>query len=72
MDFIMGLPKSGNKSVIMVVVYRLSKYAHLFSLQHPFTPYIVDKNFMAQIFKIHVMPHSIVPDKHPTSKKKLE
>jgi hypothetical protein len=37
MDFIVGLPKSRNKSVIMVVVDRLSKYAHLFSLQHPFS-----------------------------------
>jgi hypothetical protein len=37
MDFIVGLPKSGNKSVILLVVDRLSKYAHLYSLQHPFT-----------------------------------
>jgi hypothetical protein len=36
MDFIVGLPKSGNKSVIMVVVDHLSKYAHLCALQHPF------------------------------------
>jgi hypothetical protein len=28
MEFIVGLPKSGNKLVIMVVVDRLSKYAH--------------------------------------------
>jgi hypothetical protein len=28
MDFITGLPKSGNKSVIMVVVDRLSNYSH--------------------------------------------
>ena len=37
MDFITSLPKSGNKSVIMVVVDRLSKYAHFCALQHPFT-----------------------------------
>jgi hypothetical protein len=37
MDFIVGLPKYGNKSVIMVVVDHLSKYAHLCALQHPFT-----------------------------------
>jgi hypothetical protein len=30
MDFIVGLPKSGNKSVITVVVDHLSKYAHFF------------------------------------------
>ena len=28
MDFIVGLPKSGNKSIIMIVVDCLSKYAH--------------------------------------------
>jgi hypothetical protein len=32
MDFSMGLPKSGNKSVIMVVFDRLSKAAHLCAL----------------------------------------
>jgi hypothetical protein len=36
MDFITSLPKSGNKSVIMVVVDRLSKYAHFCALPHPF------------------------------------
>jgi hypothetical protein len=30
MDFIVGLPKVGNKSVIMVMVDRLSKYVHCF------------------------------------------
>ena len=42
MDFILGLPKSSNKSVIMVVVDRLSKYSHLCALQHPFTVSTLD------------------------------
>ena len=59
MDFITGLPKSGNKSVIMVVVDRLSKYAHFCALQHPFTTSIVAQLFMDQVFKLHGMPHYI-------------
>ena len=59
MDFIVGLPKSSNKSVIMVVVDRLSKYAHLCALQHPFTTSTVAQTFMAQVFKLHGMLHSI-------------
>jgi hypothetical protein len=66
MDFITGLPKSGNKSVIMVVVDRLSKYAHFCALQHPFTPPTVVQNFMDQVFKLHGMPHFIVSDRDPT------
>jgi hypothetical protein len=66
MDFIVGLPKSGNKSIIMVVVDRLSKYAHLCALQHPFTTSTVAQIFMDQVFKPHGMPHSIVSDHDPT------
>jgi hypothetical protein len=60
MEFIIGLPKYGNKSVIMVVVDRLSKYAHLCALQHPFKASIVAQVFMENIFKLHGMPQSIV------------
>jgi hypothetical protein len=66
MDFITVLPKSGNKSVIMVVVDSLSKYAHLCSLQHPFTTSMVAQIFMDQVFKLHGMLHSIVFDCDPT------
>jgi hypothetical protein len=66
MDFIVGLPKSGNKSVIMVVVDRLSKYAHFCALQHPFTTTTVAQLFMDNIFKLHGMPNSIVSDRDPT------
>eukprot|EP00253_Pinus_taeda_P018621 PITA_18621 len=65
MDFITGLPKLGNKSVIMVVVDRLSKYAHFCAFPHPFTPTLVAQTFMDQIFKLHGMPISIVFDRDP-------
>jgi hypothetical protein len=63
MDFIVGLPKSGNNLVIMVVVDHLYKYSHFFSLQHPFIACIVSQFFMDNIFKLHGMPHSIVSDR---------
>jgi hypothetical protein len=46
MDFITGLPKSGNKSIIMVVVDFLSKCSHFYALQHPFTASTVAELFM--------------------------
>jgi hypothetical protein len=66
MEFIVGLPKYGNKSVIMVVVDRLSKYAHLCALQHPFKASTVAQVFMENIFKLHGMPQSIVSDHDST------
>jgi hypothetical protein len=66
MDFIVILPKSGNKSVIMVVVDRLSKYSHLCALQHQFTASTVAQIFMDQVFKFHGMPLSIISDCNPT------
>jgi hypothetical protein len=66
MDFITGLPKSRNKLVIMVVVDLLSKYAHFYTLQHPFTTSTIAQIFMDQVFKLHGMPHSIVSDCDPT------
>jgi hypothetical protein len=65
MDFIIGLPKSGNKSVIMVVDH-LSKYSHFCTLQHLFTTSMVAQIFMDQVFKLNGMPHSIVFDRDPT------
>lgn len=37
MDFIDGLPRVHGKSVILTVVDRFSKYAHLLALSHPYT-----------------------------------
>ena len=36
MDFITGLPKSKGKNVIMVLFDRLTRYAHICALSHPF------------------------------------
>ena len=66
MDSIVGLPKLGNKSVIMVVVDRLSKYANFCALQHRFIASIVAQIFMDHVFKLHGMPHSIVYNQDPT------
>ena len=49
----------------MVVVDRLSKYAHFCTLPHPFTPTLVAQYFMEQIFKLHGMSTSIVFDRDP-------
>jgi hypothetical protein len=66
MDFITDLPKSGNKSVIIVVVDHLSGYALFYALQHAFTASTVAQIFMDQGFKLHGMPHSIVYYHDPT------
>jgi hypothetical protein len=50
----------------MVVVVHLSKYAHFFALQHPFTASTVAEILMDQVFTLHGRPHSIVFYHDPT------
>jgi hypothetical protein len=66
MHFIVGLPKSGNKYVIMVAVDRISKYVHFCALQHPFKASTITQVLMDNIFKLYGMLQSIVTNHDPT------
>ncbi len=65
MDFITGLPKSEGKSVIMVVVDRLTKYAQFCALSRPFKASTVSTAFMERVQKLHGNPKIIVSDRDP-------
>ncbi|GKD17539.1 putative mitochondrial protein [Tanacetum coccineum] len=62
-DFIEGLPKSHGKDVIMVIVDRLSKYAHFIALSHPFNAAQIAQVFLDSNYKLHGMPELIVSDR---------
>lgn len=63
MDFIEGLPKSEGYSVIMVIVDRLTKYAHFIPVKHPYTAATIAQLFMDTVVKLHGLPSSIVTDR---------
>ena len=65
MDFIEGLPWVGNKSIILTVVDRFSKYAHFIPLSHPYTAASVARAFFEGIVRLHGVPNNIVSDRDP-------
>jgi hypothetical protein len=65
MDFIEGLPKVTEKSVILTVVDRFSKYAHFIALSHPYTTAFVTRAFFDSVVRLHGFPSSIVNDRDP-------
>lgn len=65
MDFITGLPNSKGKSIIMVVVDRLSKYGHFIALSALVTSESVATVFIAEVVRHHGVPISIITDRDP-------
>ena len=65
MEFITGLPKLKGKNVIVVVVDRITMYAHFCALSHPFNTSIVVATFMEILQKIHGNLKIIVSDRDP-------
>lgn len=63
MYFIEGLPKSQGFSVILVVVGRLTKFAHFMPVKHPYAASTIAQIFMDNVVKLHGLPSSIVIDR---------
>lgn len=65
MDFITHLPPSQGRTIILVVVDRLSKYSHFSALGTHITAPMVAEVFMRDICRLHGMPLDIVSDRDP-------
>lgn len=63
LDFIEGLPKSGGKFVVLVVVDKFTKYAHFLPLSHPYSASSVAEVFIQGVFKLHGLPRTIISDR---------
>jgi hypothetical protein len=63
MDFIIGLSKTQGKDYILVVVYRLTKFAHFFAIATKFSATQEAKMFFREIFRLHGLPKTIFSDR---------
>jgi len=60
MDFIEGLPRAQGKNAILVVVDRLTKYAHFIPISHPFTAKDIADLFVQEVVKLQGFPNTII------------
>jgi hypothetical protein len=67
MDFVEGLPRVNDKSMILTVVDQFSKLAHFILLAHLYTAMTVARAFFDSIVRLHGIPSSIVTRFSPAS-----
>lgn len=60
MDFINGLPNSQGRDTILVVVGKMSKYAHFIALSHSYTAFTAAQVFLDQIYRLHGLPNQLL------------
>jgi hypothetical protein len=63
MDFITGQPRTQGKDFIFVVVDRLTKFAHFFTIATDFSAAQVAELFFREIFRLHGLLKTIVNDR---------
>ena len=63
MDFITGLPKVQGRDCLYVVVDRLTKFAHFFSISSDYSAAQVAELFFREVFRLHGLPKTIVSDR---------
>lgn len=63
MDFVEGLPCSGNANCILMAVDKFSKFAHFIPMLHPFNASTVARLFLDNIYRLHGMPSHIISDR---------
>lgn len=63
MDFITNLPNFAGKTVIWVVVDRLTKFAHFIALPTSFSASHLAAMFLTEIYRLHGAPKTIVSDR---------
>jgi hypothetical protein len=71
LDFVEGLPHSGQYNCILVVVDKLTKFAHFIPLRHPFTTLTMAKAYLDNVYKLHGMPISMISDRDRVFTSKL-
>ena len=63
MDFTTGVPKVQGRDCLYVVVDRLTKFAHFFSISFDYSAAQVAELFFREFLKLHQLPKTIVSDR---------